>query len=226
MDRKIVIAIDGPSGVGKSTIARLIAEQFGLTYIDTGAMYRAFTVSINMRGIDIENDDALRAFCKVVNISFADNGTCVLLNGEDLSKRIRAPWVGEATSLFSAKLFVRERMVELQQRLGSEGGVVMEGRDIGTVVLPDADIKIYLDANEDERARRRHKELQEESLDVNLKDVTKDMQSRDKRDSERDNSPLVKADGAIEINTTELSLGEVTEKVLKLVSEAINGLGK
>ncbi len=222
MKSGLVIAVDGPSGVGKSSVSRLVARRLGLKYVDTGAMYRAFAVGALEDGIDTASEDELSKYAKNVAIDFDESGERVFLNGRELSAKIREPWVGELTSRVSSIGVVREFLVGLQRRIDSD--VVMEGRDIGTIVFPDADIKVFLDASGEVRAKRRHKEYSDEEKQSNgkaesIETVTKQIESRDRRDSSRENSPLKKAEDAVYIDTTQLSIEEVAEKIISALEE-------
>lgn len=214
------IAIDGPAGAGKSTIARLVANHLGLRYVDTGAMYRAVTLEALRREVDTGDEEALvRVITSIdLNIVFqGEKGNLVYLNGEDVTGFIRQPDVTAHVSEVSTHKKVREFIVALQEQIGRQGSVVMDGRDIGTVVMPDADWKIYLQATVEERAKRRQSELERRGLSVNLEDLKEQIRRRDHLDSTRKNSPLRKADDAIEIDTTSLSVAEVVHKLLGLI---------
>ncbi|MBQ7105685.1 MAG: (d)CMP kinase [Bacilli bacterium] len=215
------IAIDGPSSSGKSTLAKRVAKELDFVYIDTGAMYRAMGYyflnnNLDLNDIDVVNDNVNDVS---IEINYIDGVQHVLLNGEDISSVIRKEEVGNAGSVISTYQVVREKLVEMQQEMAKVQSVVMDGRDIGTVVLPDADVKIYLNADCHERAIRRHKELLEKGITKTLEDVEKDLAERDYRDMNRKNSPLKKADDAIEIDSTSLEIEEVVEKVLNIVRE-------
>ena len=215
------IAIDGPSSSGKSTLAKMIAKNLGFVYIDTGAMYRAMGYyflknNLDLNDIDIVNNNVNNVD---VELNYVDGVLQVLLNGEDISGVIRKEEVGSAGSIISTYKLVRERLVSLQQKMASVCDVVMDGRDIGTVVLPDANVKIYLNADCHERAVRRHKELLEKGIDKSLEEVETDLKERDYRDMNRENSPLRKADDAIEIDSTNMEIEEVVEMVLSIVKE-------
>lgn len=215
------IAIDGPSSSGKSTLAKRVAKELDFVYIDTGAMYRAMGYyflnnNLDLNDIDVVNDNVNDVS---IEINYIDGVQHVLLNGEDISSVIRKEEVGNAGSVISTYQVVREKLVEMQQEMAKVQSVVMDGRDIGTVVLPDADVKIYLNADCHERAIRRHKELLEKGITKTLDDVEKDLAERDYRDMNRKNSPLKKADDAIEIDSTSLEIEEVVEKVLNIVRE-------
>ena len=202
----LIIAIDGPSAAGKSTLAKRLAKDLGFTYLDTGAMYRALALKVLSEGIDISNDAALPELINRTEIDLAETGgkLKVLLDGEDVSEKIRTPEVSQMASKTSALKVVRHWMLVLQRALGKRGNVVAEGRDIGTVVFPDAEVKIYLDASVQERARRRVEELRKAGRQVSLDETLREMGERDKRDSERDLAPLRKANDAIAIDSTSL----------------------
>jgi len=214
------IAVDGPAGAGKSTIARLVAKQLGLRYVDTGAMYRAVTLAALRQGVDMDDEDALLrvATSMDLNIVFqGQRGNVIYLDGQDVTGLIRQPDVTANVSAVSTHKKVRDFIVALQDQIGRQGSVVMDGRDIGTVVMPDADWKIFLQATVEERARRRQQELQRKGVVVDIKDLQEQIRTRDHLDSTRENSPLRKAEDAIEIDTTSLSISEVVEKVLDLI---------
>lgn len=222
--RKIIIAIDGPAGSGKSTTARLVAQRLGYTYIDTGAMYRALTLKVIQSGIDPNDENEIAKLAENTRIElFYRNGDLkVLLDGEDVTEKIRSPQVTSLVSLVSAHPKVRETMVKKQRELGKNGGVVMDGRDIGTVVFPEADLKIFMKADVKERARRRQKEMESQGFYVELDELIKEIEERDKFDSTREVAPLKKAKDAIEIDTTNLTIEEQVEIVLKKAYEIIN----
>ena len=214
------IAIDGPAGAGKSTIARLVAKDLGLRYVDTGAMYRAVTLEALRRGVDTTDEEALvRVVTSIdLNIVFqGDQGNLVYLDGEDVTELIRQPNVTALVSEVSTHKKVREFIVALQDQIGRQGSVVMDGRDIGTVVMPDADWKIFLQATVEERAKRRANELERRGLSVDLEELKEQIRRRDHLDSTRDNSPLRRADDALEIDTTSLNVAEVVQKLLGLI---------
>jgi CMP/dCMP kinase len=215
----MIVAIDGPSGAGKSTLAKRIAKDLRFTYLDTGAIYRALALKILRRGVDLNDSAALSAIVMDTDIDLRGrNGQLqVLLDGEDVSASIRTPEVSQMASKASAIPMVRRRLLDLQRALGQRGNVVAEGRDIGTVVFPDAQVKIYLDASIEERARRRCDELRAAGREVSLKETVSEMEERDKRDSERDIAPLRKADDAVALDSSGLTADGVAEKVLQLV---------
>jgi len=222
MKRGPVIAVDGPSGVGKTTVSRRVATRLGYRYVDTGAMYRSLALAAKDAGVDIESDTALRDYCAGVNISYDAAGN-MRIAGVDYSDRIRTEEAGAIASITSAKTPVRDFLVACQRRLGEDGFVVMEGRDIGTVVFPDADIKIFLDAPHDVRAQRRQWELEEKRggapFAVVASDVGKKIAERDRRDTERKNSPLKAADDAIHIDTGSLDIAGVVDKILSVIKK-------
>lgn len=208
---KISIAIDGPVGAGKSTVARMVAERLGYKYVDTGAMYRALGWKAVSMGIPLSDEDALVDILDRMRIDF--DGDKVFLNGEEITDRIRAPEVGGWGSIVATHRKVREKMVEIQKDIGSRKGVVMEGRDIGTVVIPDAELKIYLDASLEERARRRFLELKGMGYDLELEGIKRDIMERDRRDMERECGALRMASDAIYIDSTDMDVEEVVRRI-------------
>ena len=221
MSRRIIIAIDGPAGAGKSTIARRVAARLGFLYVDTGAMYRALGLWALRAGVDLQDAQRLGRLAAAARIDFAANGTRVLLNGEDVTEAIRSPEVSAAASLISTYPIVRRAMVAEQRRIGSHSSVVMEGRDITTVVFPEADVKIYLDAAPETRAQRRLHELAERGQQLTPAQVAAELAERDRRDRSRAEAPLVQAPDAVLIDTTSLSIEQVEEAVLKLIRQRI-----
>jgi CMP/dCMP kinase len=208
----LIIAIDGPGGSGKSTVARSVARRLGFTYIDSGAMYRAVALWALRLGMDLDDLHRLEQLAKEARIELP--GDRVLLNGEDVTAEIRDPKVSDAASRVAAQPGVRRAMREEQRRIGSAGPSVMEGRDIGTVVFPDAKVKIFLDAQPDARAQRRASEL-----GASVEDVARDLDARDRRDRSRAEAPLTQAPDAEYLDTTRLSPIQVEEAVLKLVRD-------
>ena len=209
------IAIDGPSGAGKSTIAKALASILKIDYIDTGAMYRAIGYKIVKEGVDMYDEAALASMLKTTDVDLSEGK--VLLDGEDVSGKIRTPEMSKMASDCSALGAVRVKLVELQRGMAKAKSVIMDGRDIGTNVLTDAKYKIYLTATVEERAGRRYKELMEKGEDVTFEQVLEDMKQRDHNDSTRALNPLRKADDAIEIDSTNMKFQEVVEKILEIV---------
>lgn len=214
---KLNIAIDGPAGAGKSTIAKIISKKLGIIYLDTGAMYRAVALKAINEGINTRDAAALEKLAQNIDISiiYQDSVQLVLLDGNDVSGQIRTPEVSKGASDVSAVPAVRLKMVELQRNIAKNADVVMDGRDIGTFVLPDASLKIFLTASIDERAKRRYEEqLSKGMTGITLDEVKKDIEYRDKNDSERAFAPLSKAQDAIEVDTTNSSIDEVVSKII------------
>lgn len=226
------IAIDGPAGAGKSTIAKLAAKRLGFVYVDTGAMYRTIALHILREGIDPQDEAAVSAACRNVNVTIAykDGVQQVLLNGENVSGLIRAEEVGKTASATSGYLPVREKLVELQKELANRENVVMDGRDIGTCVLPDAPAKIYLTASVKVRAERRYKELTEKGIDADLREIERDIESRDYQDMHREHSPLMQAEDAVLLDSSDMTLDEVVRAIFVIAAEkgcsaAVSALG-
>ncbi|MBQ7614121.1 MAG: (d)CMP kinase [Butyrivibrio sp.] len=212
------IAIDGPAGAGKSTIAKMVAKELGFIYVDTGAMYRAMALYMIKNGVDPEDSAKISETCKDadITIKYEDGVQVVYLNGENVNSLLRTEEVGNMASASSVNGDVRKKLVELQQKLAKTTDVVMDGRDIGTVVLPDANLKIYLTASSQVRAQRRYKELTEKNVECNLDDIEKDIIERDYRDMHREISPLKQADDAILVDSSDITIDEVVETILKL----------
>ncbi|HET6281006.1 MAG TPA: (d)CMP kinase [Polyangia bacterium] len=219
--RRLVVAIDGPAGAGKSTTARLLAERLGYALLDTGAIYRTLALLARERGIPWDNGPGVAALAPDLNITFELQGGVnrVLLDGVEISPRIRTPEMSDGASRVSALPEVRAALLGLQRRLGAEGGVVVEGRDIGTVVFPEAEAKFFLTANTDERTRRRVAELQAAGRIVDPAQTRDDLMARDHRDSNRAVAPLRKADDAVEIDSTKMSAAEVVACMADVVAE-------
>lgn len=215
----LIIAIDGPSAAGKSTLAKRLAKDLGFTYLDTGAMYRALALKVLRESTDIGNDAALTKLMDGTEIDLVEKGgkLQVLLDGEDVSEAIRTPEVSQMASKASALKVVRHGLLVLQRAFGRRGNVVAEGRDIGTVVFPDAEVKIYLDASAEERARRRVEELRKTGRQVSLDETLREMGERDKRDSERDLAPLRKANDAIALDSTALDAETLAQTVMQQI---------
>ncbi len=215
-----VIAIDGPAGAGKSTIAKIVANCLGYIYIDTGAMYRAIALLAIKSNIALDDHASLTALAKSAEITLKNenNRLRIYCNGEDVSEAIRISEVGNAASEISTILGVRQALVERQRKLAKGGSVVLDGRDIGSVVLPDADCKIFLTASIEERCRRRVAELQKKGFDVNAREIAEQIRERDYRDSHRQHSPLMQAANAILIDSSDLEIAQVVEKVLAIAN--------
>ena len=217
----MIIAIDGPAGSGKSTIAKLIAEDLGLVYIDTGAMYRLVTLKALNDGI-LGNLDKIIKILDNLNIDIKENG--FYLDDIDVGEEIRKPVVSENVSDIAAIREVREKMVDLQRKFSESKNVILDGRDIGTVVFPNADVKIFLVADAKERANRRYKELVAKGENVRIEEIYENILKRDEIDSTRKESPLKKADNAIEVDTTSKNIEEVKNKILNIVRKKINNI--
>jgi CMP/dCMP kinase len=217
MSRCVVVAIDGPAGAGKSTIARAVARRLGYIYIDTGAMYRAVALWAVRSGIEPDDPHKVDELARHARIEFTAGSGSVLLNGEDVTEAIRQPAMSDAASRASKLPGVRRAMVDLQREMAAGSSVVMEGRDIGTVVFPDATVKIFLDANPGVRAARRTEELRGKGIEVGVEAIAQEMADRDRRDRTRTEAPLVQAPDAIYVDTTGLTIEEVEEAVLKII---------
>lgn len=217
--KKISIAIDGPAGAGKSTIAKLLAKKLACIYIDTGAMYRAVGLFCIQNGIDYCDEAKVNQVMDALNVNFdsEDNQQLIYLNGKDISSQIRTDEVAAAASKVATYKEVRAALVKLQREMQSEKSVVMDGRDIGTVVMPDATLKIFLTASVDERAKRRFEEYQSKGITVTLEELKKEIIDRDYQDSHREISPLRKADDAIEVDTTSYTIDEIVNTILGFI---------
>jgi len=210
--KKLLITIDGPAGAGKTTVSRALADRLGYRYIDTGALYRGVALAAQIRGVDPENDDDLKQLCSDIDLTFvrAKEELGLFLNGENISDQIRTPEITMLASAVSARPVVREFLLDLQKDLGREKAAVFEGRDMGTVVFPDADVKFFLDAATRIRSQRRYEEQKSKSSQT-LDEVQQDIQRRDRNDSTRDLAPLKPAVDAIIIDSTELNVDEVVD---------------
>lgn len=220
-EKGIVVAIDGPSGAGKSTVARQLAERLGYLYIDTGAMFRAVALTVKRSNISLEDDDALAELCRDLEITFVrcDGAYRVLANGEDVSLAIRTPEISLLTSRISTKKVVREVLLHEQRRMGRAGNVVLEGRDIGSVVFPQADVKFFLSASPEERGRRRFLELQSKGEKVTLEKTIEEVIARDAQDEQREHAPLCRAKDAIPVDSDGISAEEVLSRMEKIVRQ-------
>ncbi|HOP40190.1 MAG TPA: (d)CMP kinase [Geobacteraceae bacterium] len=221
IEKGIVVAIDGPSGAGKSTVARLLAERLGYLYIDTGAMFRTVALAVQRARVSLEDEEALAEVCRGLEISFVrcDGAYRVLANGEDVSEAIRTPEISLLTSRISAKKAVREVLLYEQRRMGRSGNVVLEGRDIGSVVFPDAEVKFFLSASPEERGRRRFLELKDKGERVTLEKTIEEVAARDAHDEQREHAPLRMADDALFIDSDGISIEEVLIRMERIVRE-------
>lgn len=217
------VAIDGPAGAGKSTIAKMVAKKLGFTYVDTGSMYRAMALACIREGLKASDEAEVCKVCEGLDVSleYDENGAQqVILNGENVNAYIRTEEVGNMTSAIAVYGPVREKLVELQRKLGTKYDVIMDGRDIGTCVLKDAPVKIYLTASSRTRAERRYKELTEKGVECNLDDIEKDIIDRDYRDMNREISPLKQADDAILVDSSNMGIDEVVNELVRIIEEA------
>ena len=226
MSKKISIAIDGPAAAGKSTVAKIVANQLGYIYIDTGAMYRALTLKALQNEVDVNNEKELSLLLSKMTIKLVpENGVQkVYIDQTDVSEAIRTPEVTRNVSFVAKHSLVREKMVDLQREYGVNGGVVMDGRDIGTHVLVNAEVKIFMIASVDERAQRRHIENLKNGFESDLDVLKEEIATRDKIDSEREVSPLKKADDAVSLDSTSKSINDVVEEILSIVKEKTNNI--
>lgn len=220
---RLIIAIDGPSGAGKSTLAKRLAKELRFVYLDTGAMYRALALKALRQGVDLADDTCLAELIAGTEIDLQETHgrLAVLLDGEDVADQIRTPEVSQLASKVSALGVVRARMLELQRAMGKQGSVVAEGRDIGTVIFPEAEVKVFLDASVCERAQRRYDELKAAGREVDLDETRREIEERDKRDSERDLAPLRKADDAMLIDSSSVDADEVAAIVLARIQNEL-----
>ena len=218
---KFNIAIDGPAGAGKSTIAKRVAAQLGFMYVDTGAMYRTIAVYLLREQVDCENEALLaKALDKIsIGMKYGDGQQRMLLNGEDVTGLIRTQEVGQMASISSAKAIVREKLLALQRGLAAENEVIMDGRDIGTRILPDADLKIYLTASTEARARRRFLELEQKGEHPSLEQIEAEIRERDTRDMNRSVAPLKQAEDAVLVDSSDMSIEQVTDRIVSLAKE-------
>ena len=222
--KQIQIAIDGPAAAGKSTIAKKTAELLGYTYVDTGAMYRAITYKAIQQNINLQDEDNLTNLLKETSIELkpSPNGQLVFLDHVEVTEEIRSKEVTSSVSAVAAHATLREEMVKRQMEMGKNGRIVMDGRDIGTHVLKDAELKIFMSASVEERANRRYLENQKRGIETNLEELKQEIALRDKLDSEREASPLIQAEDAIFIDTTSLTIDEVSNKIMQLAKERMS----
>lgn len=215
------IAIDGPAGAGKSTIARRVAKELAFVYVDTGAMYRAMALYLIRSGAGKEDGKEFGRLCQGADISieYREGEQTVILNGENVTPFLRTEEVGNMASVSSADPKVREKLLDLQRKLAASMSVVMDGRDIGTTILPDADVKIYLTASSQKRAERRYKELTEKGIACCLDEIRMDIEERDRRDMNREISPLRQAEDAVLVDSSDMTIEEVTERILQICRE-------
>ena len=218
---KQIVAIDGPSGSGKSTVAAMLSKKLGYMHLDTGAMYRAVALAAAQGNIPYDDPNRLDELCERIQIKMRqhEDGVSIYLNGQDVTREIRSPEMSLGSSAVSSVPEVRSHMVRLQREIGSSGGIVAEGRDMGTVVFPDTQAKFYLDALPDERARRRWLQLKEIGMDEDPDKVRREMEERDQKDASRVHSPLKRADDAIHIDTTGMTIDQVVEELAGKVKE-------
>ena len=212
------VAIDGPAGAGKSTIGKLVAKEKGYIYVDTGAMYRGLAIHFLDKGIQPQETEKVIEACKdaEVTIAYEDAVQHVYLNGKDISSRLRNEEVGNMASVTSAIPEVRKKLLELQQNLAKTQNVIMDGRDIGTCVLPHADVKVYLTASVETRAKRRYQELREKGEDCNLEEIAHDIEERDRRDMTREIAPLKQAEDAVLVDSSDMTIAEVVKTIVDL----------
>ncbi|NMP15580.1 (d)CMP kinase [Thalassotalea sp. Y01] len=219
-----LITIDGPSGAGKGTVARIVAEQLGWNFLDSGAIYRVLAVATEHHGIDVDNEESVIPLAAHLDVEFSveDNETRILLEGEDVTDNIRTETVGAVASKVAAYPRVREALLRRQRAFRETPGLIADGRDMGTVVFPDAKVKVFLDASAEERARRRCLQLQQKGEDVSIGRLLEDIRLRDDRDRNRAVAPLVPAEGALIVDSTEMSIEQVVEKILLFASEKLS----
>lgn len=229
---KLLVAIDGPAGAGKSTVAKLLAERLGFVLVDTGAMYRAVALAASRRGLSFHDDDAVGALAeelaaqrKIQLRPGVGSGVCVMLGSDDVSLSIRTPEMSLGASRVSANPRVRTALLAMQRQAGEEGGVVLEGRDIGTVVFPDAEVKFFLTASANERATRRHSELVQKGTSVSLEETLADVEKRDRADTERPIAPLKQADDAVLMDSSGVTIDVVVDRMVAVVREREAALG-
>lgn len=219
--KNIIVAIDGPAGAGKSTVSQIAANKLNFTYIDTGAMYRAVAWKTLQQDKEVTDELIVSVLPDIeIKLIFENAKTRVFVDKKEVTEEIRTPEINKIVSKVASLVPVREKLTELQRKMGEKENVLMDGRDIGTFVFPNADVKIFLTASVEERARRRYEELKSKGFDVNLEDIEKEIAKRDKLDSEREMAPLKKAEDAILLDTTGLSIDEVVKRIVTLCKNA------
>ena len=226
LERNFILAIDGPAGAGKSTVAKRLAKALGFLYMDTGAMYRALALKVAENGIEPGNSQQVNKILQDTRIELVDRDgeSRVYLDGRDVSERIRTPALSQLASKVSTLKAVRDKMVELQRAMGAKGGLVAEGRDIGTVVFPQAEVKIYLDASPEERARRRVEEINSRGGKANLEETLAETKERDQRDQQRALAPLRKSEDAIVVDSTSLDIDQVVSRIQETIRTRVVGI--
>ena len=218
--KPFIVAIDGPNGAGKSTLAKEVAKRLNVTYIDTGAMYRALGYYFNEKGYEVSDESALKHMKEpLLEFGFNDGKTVVILNSKDISNKIRTPEIAMAASNISKLLPVREYLVDLQRKMANNQSVVMEGRDIGSIVFPNADVKIYLTADIKIRAERRMKDYIKLGKEISMEELIAEIEKRDKQDMTRENSPLIKTEDAILLDNTNMTFEETVDKVIEIIKD-------
>ncbi len=219
MNKRLIIAIDGPAASGKSTTAQRLAQKLGYVYLDTGAMYRACALKARQEGIDLQDESAIQSMLDIIDIRIvlSDHANVIMLDGKDVSQAIRENAISKMASDISALPAVRHKMVELQRKLAADGGVILDGRDIGTFVFPDADIKFFLTASAEVRAQRRLLELQEKGISASIDNVLQEILERDRNDANRALAPLLRADDAMEVDTSKLSIDDEVSRLYDLI---------
>jgi cytidylate kinase len=221
MARKLIITVDGPAGVGKSSVSKALSQKISYVYLDTGALYRAVAYKVAESGISADDREAISEFCQNIDISLQrdDAGMKILANGDDITDRIRTEEIGILASTVSTIPMVRKKLLPIQRKAGSGGGIIAEGRDMGTVVFPDADVKFFINAQIQERAKRRYLQLVKRGVEADFEDIKSGILVRDRQDTKRNIAPLRPAEDAFILDTTDMKMGEVVEKMIGLIKE-------